>query len=133
MDTDSRFGGQMTRWSYVIAWARRMLRLQAIVAVLVAAALWASGYGHWSGGWLLGSAFNLLYLAYLVLLIVARAGEEPTTLTRRLAVVASLRLWVAVVFLTVVLKTGAAHFGATVCGLLSFKLILFLEVGLQRR
>lgn len=110
-----------------------MMRLQTGVAVVAAVLIWLTGYGRFSGGWLLGAAFNLLYLAYVALITVAHPHDAPTTLGRRLAVVASGRLWIAVLFLIVVLKTGIAHFGATVCGLLSFKLILFLEVLLRRR
>lgn len=123
----------MTQWIYVTAWARRTIRWQTAVAVVIALVLAVSGYSRWIGGWLLGAAFNLLYMAYLMLILAARRHDAPTTMTRRLAAVAAGRLWIAIVFLIVVLKTGVAHFGATACGLLSFKLALILEASLQRR
>lgn len=123
----------MTQWTYVTTWARRTIRWQVAVAVFVALVLALAGYSRWIGGWLLGAAFNLAYMAYLMLILAARRHDEPTTMTRRLAAVASGRMWIAIVFLIVVLKTGMAHFGATACGLLSFKLALILEVSLQRR
>ena len=83
------------------------------------------GKGDWAVGWIIGGAFNIAYFSYLALIAFKRRDRDDLDMAKSLTHVAAGRFFVAIIFLLVVLKTHLAHVGATVCGLLSLKLVYY--------
>lgn len=83
------------------------------------------GKGDWAVGWIVGGAFNIAYFSYLALIAFKRRDRDDLDMAKSLTNVAAGRFFVAILFLLVVLKTHLVHFGATVCGLLSLKLVYY--------
>lgn len=115
----------MTDWSDFFRELRRMLQCQMILALVGTLLLWLCGYVNYAVGWMWGTAFNLLYIAYLTLVVHLRRHEPAVILGRRVAAMATMKFFFAIVFLILVVKTGIAPIGATLCGLLSYRIVLY--------
>lgn len=94
---------------------------------LVIAVIMAIHWPHMVGGWLAGGAFNLAYFVVLAAEVRATPNRTNDEVAQRVAAIATSRIFFSLIFIIAVLKTGWVHFGAAVCGLLSLKIVYYLE------
>lgn len=125
MDNSKAVGRKMTDWSDFFRQIQRMLLCQTVLALAGAVLLWLLGYEVYAIGWMYGTAFNLVYLAYLNMVVHFRRHEPASILGRRVATLATLKFFFAIILLILLAKTGIAHIGATLCGLLSYRIVLY--------
>lgn len=114
--------------NHFIDYIKGTLKKLIVFTAVIAAMLGLCGYGYMVGGWLVGSCLNVVYFLMLSSRSSRAMKMPPTQAVAFIKGGAFLRLITVILSLIVVLHFPIIHFGATVAGVLSFKIFIYLEV-----
>lgn len=110
-----------------VGYVKGMLKKLAVFTLVVTLILFLCGYSRFIGGWLVGSGLNLVYFLMLSSRSARAVAMPPAQAVAFIRAGALLRLMTIVLALIVITQIPAIHFGAAVAGVLSFKVLIFLE------
>lgn len=113
--------------NYYYAYVRQVLMKLVAFTVIVGLVLAVAGQWRYIGGWLTGSIINLIYFVMLISRVHRAGVLPPIVAVRFMRTGAVLRLVTIVLLLIVVAKLPVIHFGATVAGILSYYVVLYID------
>ena len=113
--------------NYYDAYIRQMLMKLLAFTAIVAFSLALADQRQYIGGWLAGSMINLIYFTMLISRVHRVSGLSPVAAVRFMRIGAVLRLFTVALLLIVVTQLPAIHFGATVVGILSYYIVLYID------
>ncbi len=106
-----------------ITFVKQIIRRLVVFTMAIAVFL-LFFFPHYTLGWLAGNGINLIYFWMLAKRVHTVKDLEPERGVRMIQASSLLRFIAIVLFLIVVLQIPAIHFGATVAGILSMKLLV---------
>jgi hypothetical protein len=106
---------------------KTMLKKMVAFSLIIAVILVVLGYTGYVWGWLVGSSLNVIYLLMLFSRTVRAMNLPPAKAVAFIQMGAVLRLFTIILVLIIILQFPIIHFGAAVAGILSFKVVIYLD------
>jgi hypothetical protein len=104
-----------------------MLKKMVAFSLIIAVILVVLGYTGYVWGWLVGSSLNVIYFLMLFSRTVRAMNLPPAKAVAFIQMGAVLRLFTIILVLIIILQFPIIHFGAAVAGILSFKVVIYLD------
>jgi len=106
---------------------KTMLKKMVAFSLIIAVILVVLGYTGYVWGWLVGSSLNVIYFLMLFSRTVRAMDLPPAKAVAFIQMGAILRLFTIILVLIIILQFPIIHFGAAVAGILSFKVVIYLD------
>lgn len=106
---------------------KTMLKKMVAFSLIIAVILVVLGYTGYVWGWLVGSSLNVIYFLMLFSRTVRAMNLPPAKAVAFIQMGAVLRLFTIILVLIIILQFPIIHFGAAVAGILSFKVVIYLD------